>query len=149
MNKPLDDSSGGSVFYPNPSFSKLRPALLRRHDQLAKVLSNFMLAYRKYFIAVIIWTAILLTGATGFLGVSLVRELLERSRAVLFCLGRAGTDARARLLNSLEATGVETRASDSRIFSINVMQLLCKTDCPANNEESDMKRLTNSQRPSG
>ncbi|HEV7361304.1 MAG TPA: adenylate/guanylate cyclase domain-containing protein, partial [Mycobacterium sp.] len=42
------------------------------------------------------------------------RELLERSRAVLFCLGRPGTDARARLLNSLAAAGAETSAFESR-----------------------------------
>jgi thiol-disulfide isomerase/thioredoxin len=53
----------GALFLSNPSLSKLRPPLLRPHDQLAKVQSNFMLGYPKYFVAVIIWTAILLTGA--------------------------------------------------------------------------------------
>ncbi|PSK29589.1 non-ribosomal peptide synthetase [Nocardia seriolae] len=39
---------------------------------------------------------VLLTGATGFLGVFLLRELLEHTSATIYCLVRAGSDAAAR-----------------------------------------------------
>jgi thioester reductase-like protein len=49
--------------------------------------------------------AVVLTGATGFLGAFLLRELLARTRATVHCLVRAGsaTEARERLLDNLAA----------------------------------------------
>jgi thioester reductase-like protein len=59
--------------------------------------------------------AILLTGATGFLGASLAEALLERSSAAIVCLVRPGGDARARLDGCLKAYGVRATAFDPRI----------------------------------
>jgi phthiocerol/phenolphthiocerol synthesis type-I polyketide synthase E len=49
--------------------------------------------------------AVVLTGATGFLGAFLLRELLDRTRATVHCLVRAGNaaEARERLLDNLAA----------------------------------------------
>jgi thioester reductase-like protein len=49
--------------------------------------------------------AVALTGATGFLGAFLLRELLGRTRATVHCLVRAGgaAEARERLLDNLSA----------------------------------------------
>nr|WP_147471515.1 non-ribosomal peptide synthetase [Nocardia stercoris] len=48
--------------------------------------------------------AILLTGATGFLGAYLVRELLDRTDATVYCLVRAGSDeAAARRVSAAAA----------------------------------------------
>lgn len=49
-------------------------------------------------------TAILLTGATGFLGAFLLSELLRQSRAKIYCLVRAvdGRSARMRIQKNLE-----------------------------------------------
>ncbi|MBM3458840.1 MAG: AMP-binding protein, partial [Armatimonadetes bacterium] len=50
---------------------------------------------------------ILLTGATGFLGARLLRELLSRTEAEIFCLIRAAgeTDARRRIRAAVEGSG--------------------------------------------
>ncbi|MEU6606362.1 amino acid adenylation domain-containing protein [Streptomyces shenzhenensis] len=49
--------------------------------------------------------AVLLTGATGFLGTRLLYELLERTDLTVYCLvrGRDDSDARHRLLSALSA----------------------------------------------
>jgi phthiocerol/phenolphthiocerol synthesis type-I polyketide synthase E len=49
--------------------------------------------------------AVVLTGATGFLGAFLLRELLARTRATVHCLVRAGNaaEARERLLENLSS----------------------------------------------
>ncbi|MES1243975.1 MAG: thioester reductase domain-containing protein [Acidobacteriota bacterium] len=49
--------------------------------------------------------AVVLTGATGFLGAFLLRELLARTRATVHCLVRAGSarEARERLLDNLSS----------------------------------------------
>jgi len=54
-------------------------------------------------------TGILLTGATGFLGRYLLRELLEGHRPIVFCLVRApdATAACSRLLAALRSTGAD------------------------------------------
>ena len=48
---------------------------------------------------------ILLTGATGFLGAFVLRELLDRTRAHVHCLVRAATmeDGKARLRQTLQS----------------------------------------------
>jgi thioester reductase-like protein len=59
---------------------------------------------------------VLLTGATGFLGGSLLRALLDRSRADVVCLVRSGnSDARARLQAQLDTHGAGVDTSDQRI----------------------------------
>lgn len=62
--------------------------------------------------------SILLTGATGFLGGALARELLTGTRATLVCLVRpsatAGESA-GRLWRHLASRGVERRMFDSRV----------------------------------
>lgn len=60
--------------------------------------------------------AILVTGATGFLGAALVTQLLARTPATLYCLVRPGaTDAPARLRRCLRERGVDAVAFDSRV----------------------------------
>jgi amino acid adenylation domain-containing protein/thioester reductase-like protein len=63
---------------------------------------------------------ILLTGATGFLGAFLLRELLEQTTADLYCLVRAGSpeEARAKIVASLERYELETRGASERIFPV-------------------------------
>ncbi|MFI1398214.1 amino acid adenylation domain-containing protein [Streptomyces sp. NPDC020681] len=65
--------------------------------------------------------AILLTGATGFLGVHLVRELLDRTSATLYCLARARNDADAhdRILTAAHQHAVPLSDADaSRIIGL-------------------------------
>ena len=63
--------------------------------------------------------AILLTGATGFLGSWLARELLDRSNATLFCIVRGGErDAATRLESSLLQTGVSVAVIQARVRAI-------------------------------
>jgi thioester reductase-like protein len=57
--------------------------------------------------------AILLTGATGFLGASLARDLLDRSSATLHCVVRH--PAAERLRAHLLAHGVDAARFDSRV----------------------------------
>jgi thioester reductase-like protein len=60
--------------------------------------------------------SVLLTGATGFLGRWLAREILEQSGATITCLVRPGVqDARARLRESLGNAGVDASAFDERV----------------------------------
>jgi thioester reductase-like protein len=60
--------------------------------------------------------SILLTGATGYLGRALARELLEQTHARLLCLVRSnGEPARERLRADLARVGVDSPTFDSRI----------------------------------
>ncbi|AOX02677.1 hypothetical protein BJP34_27440 [Moorena producens PAL-8-15-08-1] len=63
---------------------------------------------------------IFLTGATGFLGIYLLSELLTTTTATVYCLVRADNrDAgKERLLNKLEATGLSSENFTSRIIPI-------------------------------
>lgn len=63
---------------------------------------------------------IFLTGATGFLGIHLLSELLTTTDATVYCLVRAEhIDAgKERLLNKLEATGLWSDNFTSRIIPI-------------------------------
>lgn len=63
---------------------------------------------------------ILLTGATGFLGVYLLQELLERTNADIYCLVRAfdRISAKERLQNNLERYSLWNRAIASRIIPV-------------------------------
>ena len=63
---------------------------------------------------------IFLTGATGFLGIHLLSELLTTTTATVYCLVRADNrDAgKERLLNKLEATGLWSDNFTSRIIPI-------------------------------
>jgi thioester reductase-like protein len=60
---------------------------------------------------------VLMTGASGFLGRWLVKQLLDESAATLVCLVRDSADenAEARLRRSLDAAGVEPAVFDARI----------------------------------
>jgi thioester reductase-like protein/FkbH-like protein len=65
-------------------------------------------------------TAILLTGATGFLGTFLLHELLTQTRADVYCLVRA-TDveqARARISSGLGAYGLTVGEGISRVIPL-------------------------------
>jgi thioester reductase-like protein len=63
---------------------------------------------------------ILLTGATGFLGAFLLHELLEKTRAEIYCLVRCTDeeDGRARLLARLEGYLPGVRHEVSRIIPV-------------------------------
>ena len=63
---------------------------------------------------------IFLTGATGFLGVYLLRELLDKTDADIYCLVRAfdRTSARERLRNNLEQYSLWNKAIASRIIPV-------------------------------
>ncbi|MFC9999357.1 amino acid adenylation domain-containing protein [Nocardia sp. NPDC127526] len=76
--------------------------------------------------------AILLTGATGFLGAFLLRELLDRTRATIYCLVRApenpeisgssredaGSAARARILAAAARYRISLADMESRIIAV-------------------------------
>ncbi len=64
--------------------------------------------------------AIFLTGATGFLGAFLLRELLEQTQADIYCLVRSSDNesARARLEKNLESYGIWNQDFSSRIIPI-------------------------------
>ncbi len=64
--------------------------------------------------------AILLTGATGFLGAALAKEILHRSAATLVCLMRPHPKqpGESRLRQHLAAHGVEDRLFNSRVRTI-------------------------------
>ncbi|WP_198347222.1 non-ribosomal peptide synthetase [Nocardia terrae] len=64
--------------------------------------------------------AVLLTGATGFLGVFLLRELLERTTATVHCLVRAEspTAARARILAAATAYRIDLAPYTERIVAV-------------------------------
>ena len=63
--------------------------------------------------------SILLTGATGYLGRALARELLDQTHARLLCVVRSGQQpARERLRHDLVRAGVDGCTFDSRITVI-------------------------------
>ncbi|WP_405166769.1 amino acid adenylation domain-containing protein [Nocardia sp. NBC_01499] len=63
---------------------------------------------------------VLLTGATGFVGAYLLRELLDRTDAVIWCLVRAGTaaEARDRINHALQRYRLWGDAPESRIVPV-------------------------------
>jgi len=63
---------------------------------------------------------VLLSGATGFLGAYLLRELLQRSDVVVHCLVRARNPASARekIAKNLAAYGLEALAAGERIVPV-------------------------------
>ncbi|MGW1073480.1 amino acid adenylation domain-containing protein [Streptomyces sp. NPDC002537] len=63
---------------------------------------------------------VLLTGATGFLGAFLLRELLERTSADVHCLVRAADAAQAelRLRRNMAAYGLWNEFSRSRVIAV-------------------------------
>ncbi len=63
---------------------------------------------------------VLLTGATGFLGSFVLRELLDSTRARIYCLVRASQDTQAemRVIDSLRDYGLAEDADLSRIVAI-------------------------------
>jgi len=61
---------------------------------------------------------VLLTGATGFLGGQLALDLLQRSRATLYCLVRPGDASQSRLRARLAQSGLERAALDRRLIAI-------------------------------
>ncbi|HEX3529709.1 MAG TPA: thioester reductase domain-containing protein [Thermoanaerobaculia bacterium] len=64
--------------------------------------------------------AVLLTGATGFLGAFLLRDLLAHTGAAVHCLVRADNtaDARQRIERNLEAHGIAPGAAAERIVPV-------------------------------
>ncbi|WP_405484817.1 amino acid adenylation domain-containing protein [Nocardia sp. NBC_00511] len=65
-------------------------------------------------------TEVLLTGATGFLGVHLLHELLTRTEARVWCLVRARDDRTAlhRIIESLKQFGLPTHQVSQRISAL-------------------------------
>jgi thioester reductase-like protein len=89
--------------WPTPIPKEIRPVARSTPDR--RVTSGLASAGR-----------VLLTGATGFLGSWLAKELLEGGNATLVCLVRPGTvDARERLRVCLEAIGVSASTLDDRV----------------------------------
>ncbi|MEH2128455.1 non-ribosomal peptide synthetase family protein [Nostoc sp.] len=63
--------------------------------------------------------AILLTGATGFLGAFLLAELLQQTKADIYCLVRNSTfESNIKLQNALESYGIWNEIWNSRIIPI-------------------------------
>lgn len=64
--------------------------------------------------------AVLVTGATGFLGASLVNEVLARTGAVVHCLVRAGSveEGMRRVRSRLEAAGASADDLDRRVRAL-------------------------------
>ncbi len=64
--------------------------------------------------------AVLLTGATGFLGAFLLRELLRQTSATIYCLVRAADSAaaHARILAAAARYRIDLSGSDDRIIAI-------------------------------
>jgi len=64
--------------------------------------------------------AVLLTGATGFLGSYVLRELLVKTNAEIYCLVRVkkGVSAKNRILNSLKKYNLWEREYSERIVAI-------------------------------
>lgn len=65
-------------------------------------------------------TKILLTGATGFLGTFLLHELLQQTRADIYCLVRASSveECKKKLQNSLQAASLWDESQSSRIIPV-------------------------------
>jgi amino acid adenylation domain-containing protein/thioester reductase-like protein len=65
-------------------------------------------------------SGVLLTGATGFLGAFMLREIHEQTDAILFCLARAGDaeEAGERIRNNLKRYGLWREEMHSRIVPI-------------------------------
>jgi thioester reductase-like protein len=63
---------------------------------------------------------IFLTGATGFLGAFLLRDLLRQTQAEIFCLVRSATveEGRSRLRENLRAYGLWDEGPDERIVAV-------------------------------
>ncbi|HEV7517999.1 MAG TPA: amino acid adenylation domain-containing protein, partial [Thermoanaerobaculia bacterium] len=63
---------------------------------------------------------VLLTGATGFVGAFLLRELLDRTAVTVYCLVRAGEPrlAAARLRSAMESYGLWREADGHRVVPI-------------------------------
>ncbi|WP_354671277.1 thioester reductase domain-containing protein [Streptomyces sp. S.PB5] len=63
---------------------------------------------------------VLLTGATGFVGAFLLRELLAQSDAQVHCLVRAATEqaARARLNAVLDSYGIDLKTHSARVHPV-------------------------------
>ncbi|MDP2178896.1 non-ribosomal peptide synthetase [Methylicorpusculum sp.] len=64
--------------------------------------------------------SVFLTGASGFLGVFLLKELLEQSRATVYCLVRAATSSQGfeKIKQSLDAYGLWDSDYISRIYPV-------------------------------
>jgi amino acid adenylation domain-containing protein/thioester reductase-like protein len=88
------------------------------------------------------YRSIFLTGATGFLGVFLLRELLEQTSADLFCLVRAtdAEDGRKRLRAALESYSLWDERLNARI--IPVVGDLAKPRLGLSNEQFEMLETT-------
>jgi amino acid adenylation domain-containing protein/thioester reductase-like protein len=82
--------------------------------------------------------AVLLTGATGFLGAYLLEGLLKRTGADVYCLGRAGGagEAHARVRNNLEFYGLWDASYSDRIKAVvgDLSRALLAIDEPAFDE---------------
>jgi myxalamid-type nonribosomal peptide synthetase MxaA len=65
-------------------------------------------------------SAVLLTGATGFLGAYLLRDLLRATQAKIYCLVRAGSphEAAARLGRALDRYELRELASNPRVTAL-------------------------------
>jgi phthiocerol/phenolphthiocerol synthesis type-I polyketide synthase E len=64
--------------------------------------------------------AVLLTGATGFVGAFLLRDLLRETNASVYCLARAGSvdQARDRVRRSLVSRGIWDEEWEARILAL-------------------------------
>ena len=64
--------------------------------------------------------AVLLTGATGFVGAFLLRDLLRETNASVYCLARAGSagEARDRVRRSLVSRGIWEEDWETRIIAL-------------------------------
>lgn len=63
---------------------------------------------------------ILLTGSTGFLGAYLLKNLLNQTNAVIYCLTRSSNDetGKAKILDNLQYYGLDLRNMEHRIIAV-------------------------------